>query len=764
MFMNKSLLTTILICICAHVSGQEYICLKDGSVSHNKPNTLSERSIENTDKGIHVTYKFHYITKREDTLYPSASFIELEGFGTAEGFEIPALPQRLDRFAIPSKSPYDILIMDSSYVEIPMEIPPTRSPRTRGFPIGDIKPIKPYSGFYPSQTITLTMSECISDKILDIQVNPVQYDYMAKKIRIYTCLSYLVKFDRNNRNEKNADPFIENISMNPVDNAARAMGNTIQNVPTGQTTPQGYLIITVPEYINAVDTLIKWKRTLGFDVHLECRNNWTENSVDQVVYDAYNNYGIKYMLIVGDFEDVPGMVTSHSFFVNGNYKTYNFYTDFYYGCIINDVYPLVRRGRLPVCTLDQAMAVINKIIQYEREPVTDSDFYNTGMNCATFIDNDHNGNDDELCVEVSEALRDYITNQVGKDVVRVYNAQDTLGNSVTPLRWNDGTPLPSELLGTNGFQWNGGHLQTIGNINNGVLFALHEGHGNVKKWGYNGFSFYDMSSLTNGRKMPIVFSMNCLTGKYNNESCFAEAFIRKQNGGCVGIFAPSEETHSGYDEALTIGMFDAIWPSCGYLKSIPNQNNSIQSHTPFYSLGDIFDQGLARISLLYENATDIVTRHTKEAFHLFGDPSMEIYTARPTPFNNVSVKKYNNYIHLTLQESAKMTFFNTSTGVVETFESTSVSYPYAIDLRICISKHNKIPLIIDKDVLCLQNEDITSSINYEADEIKVGTNVTTVKSPGDFVISSGNTVLKGNTVELHDNTLISASANVEISN
>lgn len=203
-------------------------------------------------------------------------------------------------------------------------------------------------------------------------------------------------------------------------------------------------------------------------------------------------------------------------------------------------------------------------------------------------------------------------------------------------------------------------------------------------------------------------------------------------------------------------------PCYGWKLELIDENDQVVYATIITS--DTLDQGLARIPLLYENATDIVTRHTKEAFHLFGDPSMEIYTARPTPFNKVSVKKYNNYIHLTLQESAKMTFFNTSTGVVETFESTSVSYPYAIDLRICISKHNKIPLIIDKDVLCLQNEDITSSINYEADEIKVGTNVTTVKSPGDFVISSGNTVLKGNTVELHDNTLISASANVEISN
>ena len=101
---------------------------------------------------------------------------------------------------------------------------------------------------------------------------------------------------------------------------------------------------------------------------------------------------------------------------------------------------------------------------------------------------------------------------------------------------------------------------------------------------------------------------------------------------------------------------------------------------------------------------------------------------------------------------------------MDVFYGSSVSYPDATNLRICVSAHNKIPLIINNGILYLQNEYIASSINYEADEIQAGTNVTIAKSPGDVFITNSNSVLKGNSIELHDNTTISANAQVEIRN
>lgn len=58
--MKKSLIITFLVYICYHAAAQEFICLKDGSSTKEKPASLSERTIENTDKEIVTTYNFNY--------------------------------------------------------------------------------------------------------------------------------------------------------------------------------------------------------------------------------------------------------------------------------------------------------------------------------------------------------------------------------------------------------------------------------------------------------------------------------------------------------------------------------------------------------------------------------------------------------------------------------------------------------------------------------------------------------------------------------
>lgn len=774
--MKKTIFISFFAFICANSVAQEYICLKDGSVSKDKPTMLSERTVENTEEGILATYKFHYAKRCTDTFFPSASVIYLDGFGIPEGDGTPALPRKLDRFAIPIDEPYKIIITDSSYIEMPMEIAPARPAMVSSSKVvcsqENVTPVKPYTGFFPSHVLSSTLSEYRTNGILDIEVSPVQYDYLSGKVRIYTSLSYLVEFDHKKmenteymKTGPNADPFLRNIVMNPKEYSSETKENTRISGTYEQTTPPNYLIITVPSYLNAVNKLIDWKRTQGFNVQLCCQNTWTESAV----ISAINNYNnINYLLIVGEFGDVPGKMMSNHISLIDKDTTYTFYSDYYYGCyhLFNLNIPIMRRGRLSVSTSAEAMTVVDKIIKYEREPITDESFYNTGLNCCVFEDHNNDGVEDYYTAKTTEKIRDYLVNVVGKGVNRVYKAysKNHFTINLNPMYWSDLTPIPSYLLKSNGFQWDG-YGYTISNfINNGVFYVLHESHGNNDHWGNPYYEINNIHSLSNGNKTPIVFSMNCCTGKFQYSECFAEAFLRKANGGCVAIIAPSEETFDGYDESLAIGMFNAIWPSNGYFQTVPSGANNVTMNTQSYRIGDILDIGLEKISTIYENSANNPLKHIKEAYHCFGDPAMEIYTATPTPFENVSITKSNNTLYLTLQDNANITFYNTSTGVVETFYGTALSYPYSTDLRICISAHNKIPLIIDEGVLYLQNEEIASSINYEADEIQVGSNVTDVKSSGDVIINGGNIVLKGHSIELHDNTIISADAQVEIDN
>ncbi len=773
--MKKSLIIAFLTYFCSSVIAQEYICLKDGSVSGDKPTKFTERTIENTDKGILATYKFNYASRHTDEFFPSASVLLLEGFGIPEDSEKPALPYKLDRFAIPGNEPYKIVITDSSYIELPMEIAPSRPPivnSSNGFYSREIiKPIRPYLGYYPENVLTSVLNPYRSTGIVDIHISPIQYDYLSKKVRIFKNLSYLIECNnavvsKANLEGTETDLFLSNIVMNPKKNVNRFL-DSMPRISSTHVTAPGYLIITVPDYLNAVNKFADWKRTLGFKVKISCDSNWNETSIKDSVI-SYAPTPIHYLLIVGDYEDVPGQALSDSVYTSDGWEHYNYVSDFYYGCVHQNTYPEIRRGRIPVSSVVEAMTVVNKIIQYERDPLIDSVFYKTGLNCAYFQDKQRDSIEDVRFTLTSENIRNYLKYELGKTINRVYCTQ----SAVSPKYWNNGQfgfwrmkiPIPYELQRDSGFLWNGKFSNIITSINNGSFYVLHRDHGSVNTWGDPYFHKNHIDSLSNGKKLPVVFSMNCLTGRYNGNTCFAEKFLRKNNGGCVAIFAATETNFSGYNDALTIGMFDALWPSNGYFKSFPNGNDIELSMSPVYRLGDILDIGQQEIGIIYSYAGNKGIKHTNEVFHCFGDPTMEMYTDTPTPFANVSVSKNNNNVEITLQEIAKITFYNTLTGVQDSYYGASVSYPYSNDLRICVSAHNKIPLIMDGGTMYIQNEEITSSINYEADAIKVGSSVTSLKSPGDVIISSGTTKLKGGTVELREGTTIETGAQLEINN
>lgn len=370
--MKKILITAILTHITYIVLGQEYISLSDGSVCNDKPSVLSEKRIEKTDKGMEVTYRFHYVAKHKDKLFPSASVLHLDGFGIPEGYGTPALPERVDRFAIPGGEPYRMVITDSSYIEIPMEIAPARPPMLKsqitGLSRNNVAQVKPYSGLYPYRILSSALSGYRSKNIIEVKITPIQYNYQAQKVRIYSHLSYSIEYKNNKREKKtintehdrDADPFLSSIIMNPSDKTSEEREGDRSVSSCEQTSPPGYLIITVPKYLEAVYNFMTWKRTLGFNVQLSCQSTWTETTVKNTVTTINASTPLEYLLIVGDFEDVPGKYVSNTFStVNGN-ETFNFYTDYYYGCIDQNSIPQIRRGRLPVSTASEAMTVINK--------------------------------------------------------------------------------------------------------------------------------------------------------------------------------------------------------------------------------------------------------------------------------------------------------------------------------------------------------------------------------------------------------------------
>ena len=282
---------------------------------------------------------------------------------------------------------------------------------------------------------------------------------------------------------------------------------------------------------------------------------------------------------------------------------------------------------------------------------------------------------------------------------------------------------------------NGSSSDITNEINNGKFYVLHRDHGfnDGSGWAHPRYVVSDINKLNNDDELPVVFSMNCFTGKFNEDECFAEAFIRRENGGCVGIFAASNESYSGYNDALVMGMFDAIWSNPGLNPEFGSGGNNVYIQTPpdIYSLGDVLNHGLVRMEETWRGAKSY-HQYSNEIFIYFGDPAMKIWTVQPSIITvncPTSISPTENSINLTncsCSDALASLLINEQLIDVVEFNNGSATLHFASatyndEAIITISKSNHRPYIInirfDDDlekpyvaILSPNNEDSVSGI------------------------------------------------------
>lgn len=731
---------------------QQVIRLSDGSLEPGIYTQTPMRSIEYVDDGILITYKFNKATITEDTLYEGHYMWKFMGFGVNDIPAQPATPFRLDAFSVPHGYSAVIELVDSQYIDLAFPLSPARPALTDSgddsYSIDNVPAITAYEGYFPSSVVHVDGVETYRGmQKINVLVSPIQYKNSSRVVRAYTNISYKVSFVKEDEIQAGnsfqskigiEDTFLDNVSVNKYRQI---------DCPNGEcaVSRKGFLIISSPTFKNSVERFAQWKRLLGFDVHIAFNALWTEEDVKTTIQDIYENNNLYYLLIVGDVEVVPTHTSN----------LYNEHaTDFYYACLdgADDTMPDLLYGRIPVSTNDEAETVFDKIINYEKSPTSDSTFYMTGLHCAYFQDNDLDSYADRRFAQTSEEIRS-VMSTLGFNVTRVYNAL----NSVNPLFWNKGLysfgePIPDELKKPV-FAWSGNAIHINSAINSGVFYVLHRDHGAVRGWGSPHYTTTDINSLNNNNRLPVVFSMNCKTGKFDdNNDCFCEVFLKKENGGCVAIFGATEVSYSGYNDALTEGMFDAVWPSEGLRPTFPSINGTGgTTPIPTYELGQILNQGKARMAETYGVNNTSLSLYTKELFHCFGDPSLKIYTAVPTSFANVDMTRNINSVSVSLYgDTATIVFQDLINGTTTTQFGTNATYitSHPANVTVCISAHNKIPFINegDSDVIYIQNETVVGPADYDADWIMVGSNVTSQKPQGTVIFNGGVVNLKANEI------------------
>ncbi|QZT35730.1 T9SS type A sorting domain-containing protein [Halosquirtibacter xylanolyticus] len=545
-------------------------------------------------------------------------FLQIKDFGYIHHAGAPAVPTK--QFLHEVKDEYKLevekgdFIVHNNIMVHPMKADDIDTEGVPNVPYDIDEAIYSKNEFYPKGVIEIHNVQKASGKTyVTVRINPIQYNPVTKELRIYSNLSYTLKGVENGINRKMKDLYANQIPS--------------------------YLIVTTNKYRAAANELASWKALQGFNTEVVSRDSWEAKDVKKTIHDKYNNLPnhLQYFLIIGDHEDVPGELYNKK----SNGKTTVYASDLYYACLDgkSDYTSDIAHGRISCKNANEANTIVQKVINYEKSPVENPDFYRTALCCAQFQDvankEEPDGEAARRFCQTSEEVRNYLVDEQGYQVNRVYYTDP----ANEPMRWNngsfgDGSPIPVELRRASGFNWDGDAADIKREIEEGKFFVLHRDHGysGGSGWAHPRFVTRDIDKLENGNLLPVVFSMNCHTGEFKLNECFAEKFVKNPNGGAIGVIAASNFSYSGYNDALTCGMIDALWnnpgliPVFGYAKRIVQKPGHLDR---VERMGDILNQGLLRMQETYYSGgeSDI---YTHRLFHYFGDPTMKMWTAAPT--------------------------------------------------------------------------------------------------------------------------------------
>lgn len=666
------------------------------------------------------------------------SKLSIEGFSEISDPGKPALPILGRMLAVPGRASVDVKIMNAEFTELDnIFVPPALEPlpedaSTKFQTYRFDNSIYENDAYFPEK-VAWTESEGIMRGVplAALRISPVQFNPIQKKVKIMTRFEVVVTFQGDVAGEivpRLRSPHFERIFQRMIVNwdklSAEAVGKNFED-NTAQESLYGadYLIITHQEFEEAADSLVAWRRMTGLDAEVALIGDIGNSSEDirNYIQFAYDNWdpAPSFILLMGDAEFIPtNYFTAHPSDDNGTIGT-----DLYYTTVDgSDYFPDIIAGRISVDTGTDAMTFVRKVIQYEKNPLSDPEFYNRAIAAAYFQDdddpdtpnfNERDGYEDRRFVLTSEEIRNLLLSE-GYSVDRIYNCEE----AVNPTHYNNGSyangePIPQELLRSQGFEWNGNASQISSAINQGYFLVTHRDHGARSGWGDTRYLTADVKGLSNGPRLPVVFSTNCNTGWFDNETddditstgytseCFVEFWFRNYKGGAIGVFGSTRVSYSGYNDALAKGFFDALWPQ--FLSYQPGGS----SGEPIYHLGEILNYGKMFMASQYSGTN---TRRVEfEEFHYYGDPATSLWTGLPQEFVvDASDSCFFNQTELVVsvdQRDATVTLLqhNQILATTETDQSGFAVLRFSPihsdeSLKLCITKPNYKPHIKDINI------------------------------------------------------------------
>lgn len=638
--------------------------------------TVQVTDSDTTGLTLHVSFPDPTFTPRngDGTAYLDMG---MDGLGSVGDTGSPNVPALTRFFALPQGADGSVRVLgSSSYVLDGISLWPQQEDAADPTAVEFAAPpftidSKQYStnAFYPASPAATAPLGTLRDlRLGGVETDGAQYNPVTRALRVYTGLDVRVDFTG-----ENSGLFADGRATSVWNLAAQktysssllnygAVVGHVGDVARYAFCGEEYLIVTTHALEPAAHTLAAARNHDGIKTNVvtlgtgEGDIGTTKEQIQSYIRSQVNTTRClirpSYVGILGDTAQVP---TWHPASPESGLTGFDgtIASDLPYALADNaDLLPDLAIGRMPAPDLTTANNEVAKIIGYEDSPpifgvgdfyghATVTSFFQCGLDaggrpCSPGTQ------DERTFTKLSETVRSGLV-AAGKTVDRVYTTQ-----AQTPQKFYDGTNLPSVLLKSNGFAWNGTGTDVSNDWNAGRFLILHRDHGAPSGWGNPDFSTSDIPSLTNGNELPVVFSINCASGKFDDASAnFSEQLVEKASGGAVGVIGDSRNSPSNTNSHLAAGLIDAIFPST---------LGSYGSSTPIVRMGDVLVAGKQYMNT--QNGLDgqaaADTTAEEYLYHWFGDPTMPIWTHRPSLFvrEAFSASVLANVVHVAVSDSS----------------------------------------------------------------------------------------------------------------
>ena len=358
------------------------------------------------------------------------------------------------------------------------------------------------------------------------------------------------------------------------------------------------LIITHAQYMTALEPWVQWKKEMGIPVEVvDVAGINSVAAIGDYVQNYYNTNGLTYLVLVGDEDQVPVQLV--------NYPSGQGYCDACYGYVAgNDSYADLFVGHLLVHTANELPPLINKMLEYEREPNTGVDWFSKAMGIGS-NEGDGIGDDNEPDWDHQNGIKEDLLDFTYTEVWEKYDGGHTADSPSGGITADgSGSPSASSLTDV---------------IETGCSLINYTGHGAHTLIVTGSYTNTQINQLQNNGRYPYFIVVGCCTGDYDDDDDTGDTF------GEAWIKSPSAANLTGGIG----GAFSSVYQSWAPPMEAQDEMNKIIAESAGidtrHTLGSIHYHGCSSMSDDYGADGDEMT----DTWILMADPSMQLRTAMP---------------------------------------------------------------------------------------------------------------------------------------